>query len=218
MTSKISDRRKNARNIAAAEYQKRRVLLLKAAADVFREVGYASASVDDIGQRAQMDRASIYYYFKGKKDLFREMVSDATLENVEMAERIAGSEDGAEQKLRNLICDLFDSYERHYPYLYVFVQEDMSRLSQDTSAWSKRILALNRRFDLAVLSMIEEGIRSGVFVSSGDAKLLAAGVVGMCNWSHRWFEPKSRRKARAIGNVFADMVLGGLMPRAESAR
>ncbi len=120
------------------------------------------------------------------------------------------SERSPREKLRVLIQRLFDSYERHYPYLYVYVQEDMSRLLTDKSSWSNKMRALNHRFDVAVVSIIQEGLDRGIFKSAGDAKLLAAGVVGVCNWSHRWFEPSRKYRAADIANVFADMVIDGL--------
>ena len=209
-TSKISARRQTARKLAAVDYSKRRATVLTAAAAVFKELGYGAATVDDVARRAAMDRASVYYYFHGKEDLFREMVGGATTENVEMAEHIAKSDRDTEDKLRVLIHGLFDSYERHFPYLYVYVQEDMSRLLQDKSAWSKKIRALNHRFDVAVVGIIQEGLDRGRFKSKGDAKLLAAGVVGMCNWSHRWFEPNRKYRAAEIADAFADMVIDGL--------
>ena len=209
-TSKISERRLAARKTAAVEYEKRRARVLKAAAEVFKELGYSTATVDDVAKRAKIDRASIYYYFKGKKDLLREMVGGATAENVDMAEDIANSDRSPREKLRKLMVDLLVSYERHYPYLYVYVQEDMSRLLQDKSPWSKRMVALNHRFDVAVVQIIQEGLKSKAFRSTGDAKLIAAGVVGMCNWSHRWFEPSGKRRAAEIAETFADMVLDGL--------
>jgi len=209
-TSKISERRLAARKTAAADYEKRRGRILKAAADVFKEQGYSGATVDDVAKRAKIDRASIYYYFKGKKDLFREMVGDAIVENVDMAERIAASDLTPRAKLHQLIHDLMVSYERHYPYLYVYVQEDMSQLLQDKSAWSKRMIALNHRFDVAVVAIIQEGLKGGIFATRGDAKLIAAGIVGMCNWSHRWFEPSGKRDASEIADIFAGMILDGL--------
>ena len=136
--SRISARRTTARKLAAVDYEKRRVKVLTAAAAVFKELGYGAASVDDVARRAEMDRASVYYYFKGKEELFREMVGGATAENVEMAERIAQSDEPPKDMLRHLIEGLFASYERHYPYLYVYVQENMSRLVQDKSPWSRK--------------------------------------------------------------------------------
>jgi AcrR family transcriptional regulator len=207
--SSISSRRKNARKAGDDDYEKRRAKLVEVAALVFREKGFNAANVDDIAKRAGIDRASIYYYYKGKKELFREMVEQAITGNVERAEEIMAAPDSPGIKLRRLITTLFQSYERHYPYLYVYVQEDMTRLMSDQSAWSRNIRTLSKRFDLATTGIIEDGLETGEFRSSGDAKVLAAGVIGMCNWSHRWFEP-GRHSAEAVATALADMVLQGL--------
>jgi AcrR family transcriptional regulator len=47
--------------------------LLQAAQQVFAESGYASATVDDIIQRAGTSRATFYRYFRSKKDVFDEL-------------------------------------------------------------------------------------------------------------------------------------------------
>jgi len=209
--SKISTRRKIAREAGAADYARKRQEIIQAAAAVFRDQGLGNATMDEVAKRAGLDRASLYYYFNGKRELFREMVSAATNDNVEMAEAIAASQGDAETKLRQLIVGLFRSYERHYPYLYVYLQEDMDRLPRDGSAWSRRILDLNQRFDSAVTGIVSEGLGSGVFASNGSPKLIAAGVLGMCNWSHRWFRIDGPRSAEEIALIFSDMLLRGLV-------
>ena len=61
-----------------------------------------------------------------------------------------------------------------------------------------------------MVSIVKAGLDRGTFRSEGDARLLAAGVVGMCNWSHRWFEPNRKYRAAEIARAFADMVIDGL--------
>lgn len=211
--SKISARRLSARGNGAGDYDTKRAEIMRIGATVFREVGYEAATVDEIAKRAELDRASLYYYFKGKQELFREMVGVATAHNVECAETIAALDTGAEDKLRSLILALFDSYQRHYPYLFVYLEQDISRLAQDQSKWSAEILALNGRFNAAVVSIVREGRESGVFVSKGSDKIVAAGMLGMCNWSHRWFRIDGKLNAEEVATVFADMLLGGLLAR-----
>lgn len=214
--SKISARRQSARKMGAAEYEKKRTEILRVAASVFKEVGLGNATVDEVAKRAGLDRASLYYYFKGKRELFREMVGSATVDNVEMAESITASDADPATKLRKLVSALFESYERHYPYLYVYLQEDMNRLTHDNSAWSQKIIELNHRFDLAVTTIVNEGLEKGVFESGGNAKLIVAGVLGMCNWSHRWFRPDGAMRGAEIAEVFSDMILKGLAANAKS--
>lgn len=190
----------------------KRAEIMKIGATLFKEVGYENATVDEIAKRASMDRATLYYYFKGKQELFREMVNLATVNNVEMAEHISNLNEASDLKLRKLIEALFDSYQQHYPYLFVYLEQDISRLTLDQSAWSNEILSLNSRFNKAVVSIIHEGRETGLFSSRGSDKILAAGILGMCNWSHRWFAPEGKMKASEIAGVFADMVLAGICP------
>ena len=47
-----------------------RRLLLSAARDVFRELGYAGASLDEIAERAGFSKGAVYSHFRSKADLF----------------------------------------------------------------------------------------------------------------------------------------------------
>jgi AcrR family transcriptional regulator len=211
MTRDISSRRLKARNASGDEYEKKRKAILLAAAEVFREKGYDAAKGGDIAKKSGMDRASIYYYYKGKKEIFRDIVGEAVTDNVLMAERVAVSDDRPSSKLRGLIEGLFASYARHYPYLFVYVQEDMTRLMSDKDAWSKNMRSLNKRFDEAVVKIIQAGLDDGSFRTKANARLLAAGIIGMCNWSHRWFDPGRKLDGTQVAAALSDMVVDGLV-------
>jgi AcrR family transcriptional regulator len=58
---------------AAAEGRERRARLLEAGNEVFSEVGYTGATVDDLIDRASTSRATFYRYFRNKDDLFNEL-------------------------------------------------------------------------------------------------------------------------------------------------
>jgi hypothetical protein len=36
------------------------------------------------------------------------------------------------------------------------------------------------------------------------------GLLGMCNWVHRWYRPGGRNTLREIGGYFASMIIDGL--------
>jgi AcrR family transcriptional regulator len=210
MARDILSRRLKARTTSGNEYEKKRKSILLAAAEVFREKGYDAANGGDIAKKAGMDRASIYYYYRGKKEIFRDMVGVAVTDNVLMAEKIAAGNDFPSAKLRGLVKGLFVSYERHYPYLFVYVQEDMTRLMSDKSAWSTNMRSLGKRFDEAVIKIIQAGLDDGSFHTKANARLLAAGIIGMCNWSHRWFDPARTLDGNQVAAAFSDMVVDGL--------
>src|SRR5258708_8265305 len=54
---------------------KRRQLLLDAAESVFVELGYSSASMDDIARRAGMSKKTLYRLFETKEALFAAVIA-----------------------------------------------------------------------------------------------------------------------------------------------
>jgi AcrR family transcriptional regulator len=212
--SGYSRRRAAAKANKSEHYVERRRALVDAAATVFQEKGFSGASVDDIAQAAGIDRASIYYYAGGKQEIFDEIVLDAFGANIEMAEAIRDSDSPPAEKLSKLIEALLVSYARHYPYLYVFLQENVRRLQPSSFNRGVDHVDMYRRFERALESIVQEGIEDGAFRADISARLATYGILGMINWSHRWFDPDGPIDAAEIGRAFARMACEGLIARA----
>src|SRR6266851_5116876 len=86
--SSISLRRRKARRDPSASYLERRQRLLDAAAQVIKEKGLEATSVNDIAERLGTDRASVYYYYGSKQEIFLALVRHAVEEVVVVAESI----------------------------------------------------------------------------------------------------------------------------------
>lgn len=208
--SDIARRRALARSEGGPAYTKRREELIKAAAKLFKQKGYRGASLNDIAEAIGADRASLYYYVSSKRELFDEMVGEAVRANVMDAERIRDNGGSPPERLRQMIISLMSAYEEHYPYLYIFVQEDLSRASPDRSARSRELARLGKRYDDAVTAVVEDGLKDGSFHATGTSHVIAYGIIGMMNWSHRWFRINGGMSGASIGEAMAEMVLGGL--------
>jgi AcrR family transcriptional regulator len=224
MSSGISKRRKSAAKESSSIYQDRRRALMEAAAATFREQGFDGASLNDIAQRAGLDRASVYYYVESKEDLYRDVVEESVRKNVEQVENIRrGSGNGAE-KLAEAVRTLMESYAENYPYLYIFVAEDFGRRgperrqgrsakkSDQTRDWRAELSSLGDAYHTEVREIVTQGFTDGSIQSKLSAGLVAHGVIGMVSWSHRWFKPDGATSAAQIAEGFADIVLSGLHP------
>ena len=208
--SRIGDRRKHAQAEPSAEYVQKRAAIIEAAARVFQKNGYERASMNDVALEAGSDRASVYYYFKGKHELFHAVIIDAVQHLVDSAEHIAASDVPAADQVRELVTELMRAYTQHYPYLYVYVQEDMAKLTEDDVS-SKTLRRLARRFTSAVEGMLASGIESGDFKPKLDAGLATNAIIGALNWSHRWFKPGRAHSPEEVAAVFVEIFLHGLM-------
>jgi TetR/AcrR family transcriptional regulator, cholesterol catabolism regulator len=214
MESGIGRRRAAALAEGGAAYAERRAEIIATAARVFREKGYRGASLADVAESLGTDRASLYYYIGSKEELFNEIVRDAAEANAAQAEEIRDGTGSAADKLGRLISALMASYATHYPYLFVYIQEDLSKVADGKSAWARQMTKINKRYDDAVIGIVESGFADGSIRSAAPARVIAYGIIGMVNWTHRWYREGAdgMPSAAEIGRSFTEMVLNGLSP------
>jgi AcrR family transcriptional regulator len=220
MASQIGRRREAALSGAREGYVERRQKLIEAAASVFQTKGYGAASLGDVANVLGTDRASLYYYVSSKEELFHAVVFKAAEDNVLKAEAIRDRDDSAVPKLSDIIHELMASYEKHYPYLFVYIQEKMTSFApegeDEESEWAADMRSLNDRFQVAVREVVEQGLAEGVFKSLATPLVISYGIIGMVNWSHRWFRPNGPSSAQEIGDAYAEIVLKGLLVDTDS--
>lgn len=212
MGSAIGRRRAAARAEGGAAYAERRAEVIAAAAEVFRVKGYRGTTLADVAESLGTDRASLYYYIGSKEELFHEIVREAAEDNARQAEAIRDEEGLAVDKVARLITALMTSYATHYPYLFVYIQEDFSQIAGPPSTWSRAMKTINKRYDYAVVKIVQDGLDDGSIRPVASARVIANGLIGMVNWTHRWYRHNGAGapSAAEIGRAFADMALGGL--------
>lgn len=204
-------RRAAAKDVGRAAYTQRRAEIMTAAGEVFKREGFHGASIGRIAEALDMDRATLYYYVGSKQELFDAAVSDAVRANVASAESIRDSAGSAPEKLRAVVGSLMESYAAHYPFLYVFIQENLSHVAEEQAEWAAEMRRLNRRYEEVLIDIIESGIAEGSIRSVAEPWLIGYGVIGMVAWTNRWFNPeRSDLDAATIGSAFADILLLGL--------
>jgi TetR/AcrR family transcriptional regulator len=86
-----------------ARSDKTRAAILTAAEDVFAHAGFGGARVEEVAQRAGVSRASIFYYFEGKGDLYQTVLQslvapylDDVRKVLSLGEQVSDVDSGAE--------------------------------------------------------------------------------------------------------------------------
>jgi AcrR family transcriptional regulator len=216
--SGIARRRAAAAAAAAADsnpaYREKQELIRQAASRVFHQRGFHATKLHDIAAEAGVDRASLYYYVGSKEQLFRDVVGEAVTANIEATERIVNADLPVSEKLIRTIRELMISFEKNYPYLYVFVQEDIGKLPGDTAAqddWLITVQGWNTRYFKLMCGLINQGIDNGEFRTSLSAGIMANCIIGMMNSSNMWFQPDGILDADEIAKGMARLLLDGLL-------
>lgn len=213
-TSDLGRRRAARRDRASPAYAGRRAEVLAAAAGVFKVRGFSRTTLTDVAEALQIDRASVYYYVGSKEELFREVVGDTVERNAALAQEIAAGPGTAAERLRRLVTEMMVSYAESYPFLYVYLAEDLSNVSPERSDWARHMRGVNKRYENAVVELVQAGIDDGSFVTGTRAWVVAYGVIGMVSWSNRWFNPTtSSVGAEEIAAAYADVLVNGLLTR-----
>ena len=132
--------------------------ILTTAAELFGERGYDAVSLEDVAERLDVTKGSLYYYFRGKDELGTAAIE--TLGN-DWTERLARlpSDGTPTRRLRALLHEHISIAVREYPAaLRLFL------VPRDWPAdLAHRIKELRRRHDQLFRDVIEEGVATGEF-------------------------------------------------------
>jgi len=76
--------------VAGPKWQRRKETrpadIVAAALEVFGEKGFAAARIEEIARRAGVSKGTVYLYFETKEDIFRAVVHDAIIPNIDEIE------------------------------------------------------------------------------------------------------------------------------------
>lgn len=209
--SNIGKRRKLAKDDSSASYDARRKEIAEASIRVFNRRGFKGASMSAVAAELDIDRASLYYYFSSKEELFDQLVRAVVERNLEIIKQIESNGASASRKLRDLVNALMTSYGDNYPLFYIYIRENLSHVSDDRTEWSKSMRKINAETVDAVISIIETGYADNSLRKVGSARVVAYGILGIVGWTHRWFRPdRSDISAEEIGKTYAELLLAGL--------
>lgn len=212
--SNISQRRQSALKDGSSEYLAKRLELVSFAAQKFKQNGYRATSLAEIGHKAGLDRATVYYYFGSKEELFRECLREGVDANIKECVRISGDDKlSPRQRLRAVIQQLMSAYDANYPNMYVYIQEEMERIASEKSVWAQQLAEQTRRFEQIVLKLIAELRASGEFRRDIPVSLAANAIFGMLNWTHRWYGPGGSHSAQEVSDAFAAIFFDGMESR-----
>jgi AcrR family transcriptional regulator len=154
--------------------QRRRAAILRAAADLFGQHGYAGVQVDEVARAAGVGKPTLYRYFPSKEELFLETFSDA-LEALEAElDGIRRREGSQREALATMVGRLTDVLARQMVSLRVLTGE------QPALADRWRSLYRDRRRPIldALRAVILAGIKNGEF-RAVDPDVVPALLLGM---------------------------------------
>jgi AcrR family transcriptional regulator len=190
--------------VRARRYDGRRDAILRAAAAIFRQRGFADTGMRDIAVAAELSPANLYHYFKGKDEILfycQDRALDRMIDGLAAARRtLPGAADRLHAVLVNHVLTMLDEVEGATAHLQV---------DSLGPALRARIVEKRDRYERALRRLVADGVRGRVFVE-GNPALLTRAMLGALNWTVTWYRPQGPESPRQVAVAMADYLVRGL--------
>ncbi len=183
----------------------RKEQVIRKAAELFREKGYAAASMRDLAQKMGIEAASLYSHIRSKEEILQHLCFDMATEFRKSLCEVEKQKGPASEKLRNGIVGHIEVMAKDLTASAVFMNEHR-HLSQP---YLREFLLLRINYINRFKNIIEEGIASGEFKAI-DKKLAVMTLFSSLNWMPQWYDPHSNIVPADLGQQLSDMLVNGL--------
>jgi AcrR family transcriptional regulator len=205
----LAVRRKVRRNGEDLRSDKRWQEILTGAAVTFRRIGYANATLEDVAVEVGINRASLYYYVATKAELLIEILQKPILEMTKHLAAIEKSSIAPKEKLREAISAHMRALDESYPELFIFLSEQLHL--QTIGKEGGDVVANARLYGDIFTRIIEQGQSANEIRIEVHPRIAMMGIVGMCNWTHRWYHETGSLTLKEIGEDFTTLAMNGLL-------
>jgi TetR/AcrR family transcriptional regulator, cholesterol catabolism regulator len=184
----------------------RKEQVIRKAAELFREKGYAASSMRDLAQKLGIEAASLYSHIKSKEEILHSLCFDMAAEFRKSLVEVEKLDVSASERLRLGIIGHVEVMAKDLTASAVFMNEHR-HLSQP---YLRDFLLLRINYINRFKAMIELGVKNGEFKSTINTKLAVMTLFSSLNWMPQWYDPGSVIQPAELGQQLSDMLVNGL--------
>jgi TetR/AcrR family transcriptional regulator len=183
------------------EKEERRQSILHAARDVFFEHGFHRATVDNVADRAEVSKGTVYLYFESKETILARLLLEGLDELIEELEQAysAGEAIAADERLRRLGWAYFRFFQREPRYFRFLMAMGRGWFQEAvTSSLYQEVLEASIEGLAWVVRAVEQGVDIGLFTCC-DARQAAATLWATMNGVLELMNHPLRRDLVGVG-------------------
>ena len=186
--------------------ERRRAEVLDAAAAVFAEKGFHTATLKDIADRLNLLPASLYHYVASKEAALVEVCQRTNDRNIDgMAEILAAPPPyrpsiGAAVRLHML------NNRRELVQSFAFRRKDLPAQA------SRALARMAARYQAQWEELLERAAGAGELRAGIDPKSTALAILSMCNGAIDRYESRPPGEISRLADDFTSLILDGLAP------
>lgn len=179
--------------------------ILEAAAQVFRQKGFHGASMSDIADAVNLQKASLYHHVSSKQEILFELLDRALELLLERISPIASLDRSAEERLCKMIREYLQILAENTDLAAVLLFEHRSLEGRQHA----RHVPNRDRFEALWRDVLADGVRAKQFACD-DIPLTARAMLGILNWTITWYRPNGPLSIEQIADHYSNLLLNGL--------
>ena len=180
--------------------------ILEAAAQVFRQKGFHGASMSDIAEAVNLQKASLYHHVSSKQEILLEILDRALQLLLERISGITNQNIPADKKLRLMIREYMQILAENVDLATVLLFEHRA-LERRQHA---RHVPNRDKFESLWRDVLEEGVNKKLF-KCNDIPLSVRALLGLMNWTITWYRPDGEKTIEQISDDYSNLLLNGFL-------
>lgn len=181
--------------------------ILETSIHLFQQHGYHGVTVEKIVTEAGTSKGGFYHNYKSKDELLYEIHDVFISYVIEKAELSYVENNTPVSRLSAILHSFIKVFDMYKPYITVFYEES-AYLNEEF----KHVINEKRdRYRKLLQKVIEEGQESGDFRKELPANIVTMAIIGMINWTYKWFKQDGPLSMEEITAVFKDLILHSIV-------
>ena len=155
------------------ERKMRQKRILTGALEVFKSRGIENSTMEEIAEKSGFGKATLYYYFKSKEEVFAAILENGWLMLWSNLEPIIAESSSPRQTFVNVLLKTAETI-RSQPGLFEFLFNAPQKITFETEPWK---IYQNRIYSI-LQNLLEDGVKAGEFPNI-NPKLLFKAMGGL---------------------------------------
>ncbi|KMY49863.1 TetR/AcrR family transcriptional regulator [Peribacillus loiseleuriae] len=174
---------------------------------LFEKYGFHGVSVNQIVQVSGTSKGGFYHHFQSKDELLF-VIHDYFISYVlTQAEEAIVSSIFPTVKLQKIIKSFVTVFDLYKAHISVFYQESTYLKPK----YEEIIKQKRQNYRDLIFDVIQEGIELGEFRPELSVDIIGMSIIGMVNWSYKWYKKDGEKSIEEIADMYVDFILHSLL-------
>lgn len=174
---------------------------------MFERYGFHGVSVNQIVNECGTSKGGFYHHFASKDELLFVIHDYFISYALTKAQEAIDSNQLPTEKMQKIITSFLKVFDLYKPHISVFYQESIYLKPQ----YVKAIKEKRQSYKQIIFAVIKEGIQTGEFRPELPVEITGMSILGMVNWSYKWYKKDGDKSIEEIADIYVDLILNSLL-------